>query len=312
LSIMALTRRDFLGAALALPAASALAKRVPSSSRPMERVPERIIDAQPTVEGAGVHLNRSLGSRALPLLDPFLLLDEIHSDRPEDWLPGFPTHPHRGFETVTYVVDGAFEHRDSMGNHGRLARGSAQWMTAGHGIVHSEMPGQREGGMWVFQLWVNLPAAAKMMPPRYQDIAPERIALAHAEDAHVRLVAGTLGGHRGPVEGIVTAPLLLDARLEGRGRTTLPVPTEHAAFAYVIDGRVRFGEGGPWVLAGQLAVLGPGDRVTARTDGAARFLLAAARPIGEPVARSGPFVMNTDAELQQAWADYRAGQLVAR
>src|SRR4051812_24794902 len=183
----------------------------------LEREVVQRIDAQPTIEGAGVRLRRSLGSRALPLLDPFLMLDEFHSDRPEDYAAGFPSHPHRGFETVTYMLDGAMEHRDSLGNHGRLGPGSVQWMTAGHGIVHSEMPQQDKGRLWGFQLWVNLPAAHKMIRPRYQDIAPARVVEAMIDDASVRLVAGELDGRRGPVEGIVTAPEMLDVNLPARG-----------------------------------------------------------------------------------------------
>jgi quercetin 2,3-dioxygenase len=298
------SRREFLAAALAAPALACA-----SRMRGRVRAVTQVIDALPTMEGAGVHLVRSLGGPTLGTLDPFLLLDEIHSDRPEDYLPGFPTHPHRGFETVTYVLDGAVVHQDSLGNRGRLGAGAAQWMTAGHGIVHSEMPGQREGGMWMFQLWVNLPAAHKMTRPRYQDIAADRIALAHADDAQVRVVAGEVAGRRGPVDGIVTAPQLLDVRLDGKGRVALAVPHDHTAFAYVYDGTVHLGDDGGRARAGQLAVLGPGGAVHARSDGMGRFLLACARPIGEPIARRGPFVMNTEAELQQAVADYRAGLL---
>jgi redox-sensitive bicupin YhaK (pirin superfamily) len=269
-----------------------------------------IVEAQPTVEGAGVHLVRTIGSSALPHLDPFLLLDEFHTDRPDDYLRGFPEHPHRGFETVTYMIAGDMEHRDVLGNHGRLVAGSAQWMTAGHGIVHSEMPRQSSGLLWGFQLWVNLPSASKLMKPRYQDIAPERIVEVETDDAKVRLVAGQLGGHTGPVEGIVTAPQLLDVQLRPGGGFRQAVPADHNAFAYVIDGTARLGAGGVAVHAGQLAVLGSGDALTVRAEGSARFLLVAARPIGEPVARYGPFVMNTKAEIQTAIDDYRSGRLV--
>lgn len=310
---MILSRRSLLGATLAAPLASlgCIADR-PANQRVASRVRNavRLVDAQPTLEGAGVHLRRTLGSQALPMLDPFLLLDEVHSDRPEDYLPGFPTHPHRGFETVTYVLDGAVEHRDSMGNHGRLTAGSAQWMTAGRGLVHSEMPGQREGGMWLFQFWVNLPRASKWIRPRYQDIAPERVVDTHIDDARVRLVAGSLSGRTGPVEGIVTAPQMLDLRFDGRGRASVPVAPDHTAFAYVIDGRVKLGSDDAPAQAGQLVVLGAGDLVVARADRSARMLLVSAKPIGEPVARGGPFVMNTHDEIRQAWDDYRSGRLV--
>jgi redox-sensitive bicupin YhaK (pirin superfamily) len=272
----------------------------------------QVIDAQPTIEGAGVHLRRSLGSRALPLLDPFLMLDEFHSDRPEDYAPGFPSHPHRGFETVTYMLDGAVEHRDSLGNHGHLGPGCAQWMTAGHGIIHSEMPVHQPSStlLWGFQLWINLPAALKMTPPRYQDIAPARIPTLAVDDATVRLVAGAVGGRTGPVDGIVTAPQMLDVKLGARGSVRHAVPTSHNAFVYVFEGEAELGPARARVAAGQLAVLGPGEIFTARSAAGARLLSFAGRPIGEPVARYGPFVMNTEDELRQAVDDYRTGRLV--
>ncbi len=277
-------------------------------SRPREVA--NLVDAQPTVEGAGVRLRRALGARAVPMLDPFLLLDEIHSDNPDDYLRGFPTHPHRGFETVTYMLDGAMEHRDSMGNHGHLGPGSVQWMTAGHGIVHSEMPQQEKGRMWGFQLWVNLPAANKMIRPRYQDITPGRVPETIVDDAAVRLVAGEIDGRRGPVEGIVTAPEMLDVNLPPKGAMSRPLPATHNAFVYVIEGSAQIGGARTTVGAGQLAVLGPGDLLALRSDGGGRMLCLAGRPIGEPVARYGPFVMNSDDELRQAIDDYRAGRLV--
>jgi redox-sensitive bicupin YhaK (pirin superfamily) len=278
-----------------------------------ERDVAELVDAQPSVDGAGVKLRRAIGSRALPMVDPFLLLDEMHSERPEDYAAGFPTHPHRGFETVTYVLDGAVDHRDSLGNHGHLGSGSVQWMTAGRGIVHSEMPTHDSGRttLWGFQLWVNLPAAVKMVRPRYQDLSAGRIAEVAIQDASVRLVAGEAGGARGPVEGIVTAPAMLDVKIPPRGRFAHPLPALHNAFAYVIDGAIAIGPSQTLVRQGQLAVLGPGDIAVARSIDGGRMLLVAARPIGEPVARSGPFVMNTEQELQQAWDDYRSGRLVA-
>jgi redox-sensitive bicupin YhaK (pirin superfamily) len=282
-------------------------------SRPREVV--QVIDAQPTIEGAGVHLRRSLGSRALPLLDPFLMLDEFHSDRPEDYAPGFPSHPHRGFETVTYMLEGAVEHRDSLGNHGHLGPGWTQWMTAGHGIIHSEMPVSEPSStrMWGFQLWINLPAAKKMVRPRYQDVAPEHIPAVVVDDATVRLVAGEAGGKVGPVDGIVTAPQMMDFALGPRGSVRHAVPASHNAFVYVFEGLAELGAGRAKVVAGQLAALGPGELFTARTANGAsstRLLFFAGRPIGEPVARYGPFVMNTDDELRQAVDDYRTGRLI--
>jgi redox-sensitive bicupin YhaK (pirin superfamily) len=271
----------------------------------------QVIDAQPHIEGAGVHLRRSLGSRALPLLDPFLMLDEFHSDKPEDYELGFPSHPHRGFETVTYMLQGAVEHRDSLGNHGHLGPGCAQWMTAGHGIIHSEMPVHNPGDtrMWGFQLWINLPAANKLIRPRYQDIAPARIPEAAVDDALVRVVAGSAGGKTGPVDGIVTAPQMIDIKLGRRGSVRHAVPPGHNAFVYVFEGEAELGTARARVTAGQLAVLSPGDLFTARAESGARLLSFAGRPIGEPVARYGPFVMNTDDELRQAVDDYRSGRL---
>ncbi len=307
---MTLTRRALLGATAA--GAAACLRERPENLRtappPRARDVRAVVDAQPTVEGAGVHLRRTLGTRALPMLDPFLMLDEVHTDIASDYLAGFPTHPHRGFETVTYVLEGSVEHRDSMGNSGSLTAGSAQWMTAGSGIVHSEMPGQREGGMWIFQFWVNLPRARKMTAPRYQDIAPGRITEGRVGDALARVVAGEVGGHRGPVEGIVTAPQMVDLRFDSAGRATVPVTRGHNAFAYVVAATARVGD--TTLRSGQLAVLGDGDHVSLRGERGARMLVVSAMPLGEPVARGGPFVMNTHEEIRQAWEDYRAGRLV--
>lgn len=270
---------------------------------------ERVVAAQPTVEGAGVRLRRSLGSRALPLLDPFLMLDEFHSDDPDDYVKGFPDHPHRGFETVTYMLEGAMEHRDSLGNRGRLGPGSAQWMTAGRGIIHSEMPKQERGLMWGFQLWVNLAAKKKMSRPRYQDIAPERIPDATQDGALVRVVAGEALGKFGPVDGIDIAPQMLDVKLGAGARFRQPIPRAHNAFVYVFDGAAQIGPAKKRVAAGELAVLGPGDSFVATAESNARLLLLSGAPIGEPVARYGPFVMNTDDEIKRAIDDYRGGRL---
>ena len=275
----------------------------------------RIFTGQPTSDGAGVRLTRVIGTAALDHLDPFLLLDEFKSDKADDYLAGFPDHPHRGFETVTYMLAGAMRHRDHAGNQGELVAGSVQWMTAGRGIVHSEMPQQKDGLMWGFQLWVNLPARDKMTAPRYQDIPPEKIPEVElSAGVRARVIAGEAGGVRGPVEGIATRPLYLDVRMGGGARVSLDVATGHNAFVYVYEGRVAVddGSGGAQdVGAGQLAVLSDGDAVTATTTGSpARFLLLAARPLGEPVARYGPFVMNTREELVQAAEDYRSGRLL--
>jgi hypothetical protein len=279
-----------------------------------ERTVVQIVSGQPTSDGAGVRLTRMIGTPALGELDPFLLLDEFKSDRADDYLAGFPDHPHRGFETVTYMLAGAMEHRDHAGNRGELVPGSVQWMTAGRGIVHSEMPRQRDGLMWGFQLWVNLPARDKMIAPRYQDIAPERIAEAKlAPGVTARVLAGEVAGVRGPVEGIATEPLYLDVRLSPDTAATLPLTPGHNAFAYVYEGRATLGPASSAknVGAGQLAVLTDGDSIRAATGpSGARFLLLAARPLREPIARYGPFVMNTREEILQAVDDYRSGRLL--
>jgi redox-sensitive bicupin YhaK (pirin superfamily) len=270
-----------------------------------------VMDAAPTTEGAGVHLRRSIGSRQLSVLDPFLLLDEIHSDRVEDYVKGFPTHPHRGFETVTYMISGFMQHRDSLGQGGQLAAGSAQWMTAGHGIVHSEMPNPDGNVFWGLQLWVNLPRADKLMRPRYQNVAPDRIPELSVAGAPVRLVAGELGAERGPVDGISVAPTLLDVRLPAGGRFEHELPRDHTVFAYVLDGSAELGAALHAVNAGQIAVFSPGQVVATRSASGARLLLVAGRKLNEPVARRGPFVMNTEAELDQAVEDYQNGTLVS-
>ena len=270
----------------------------------------RVVPGQATSDGAGVRLKRTLGSAALDHLDPFLLLDEFRSDDSSDYIAGFPDHPHRGFETVTYMLAGAMEHRDHQGNAGRLGPGSAQWMTAGRGIIHSEMPRQEQGLMWGFQLWVNLPASDKMCEPRYQDIAPEKIPeLTTDAGARVRVVAGEIDGTPGAVAGIVTRPLYLDVTIPDGGVFETSVEPGHNACAYVFEGSGEIGDEGGAIETGQLAVLGEGDGFAARAAGdGMRLLLLAALPIGEPVARYGPFVMNTQAELQQAVQDFQGGR----
>jgi redox-sensitive bicupin YhaK (pirin superfamily) len=301
-----LKRRDLLLSS----AAFALACTTRRSELKVREV-AKVFASQPTRDGAGVALNRVIGQPNLSLLDPFLLLDEFRSDDPNDYLAGFPDHPHRGFETVTYMLEGAMEHRDSVGNHGRLGPGSAQWMTAGHGIVHSEMPKQERGLMWGFQLWVNLPAARKLIAPRYQDLGAQLIPEVPLDHGRVRVVAGALEGARGPVSGIDVDPLFLDVTLSGkRGAFTTPVPERHTAFCFVTDGAVRVGPSRLEVTRGHLAVLSPGDAVQLEGE-QGRVLLLAGRPLGEPVARWGPFVMNTDEELRQAVADYRSGRLTS-
>jgi redox-sensitive bicupin YhaK (pirin superfamily) len=277
-----------------------------TSIRPVARV----LRGVPSSDGAGVNLTRLIGSNALSELDPFLLLDEIRSDRPGDYTAGFPDHPHRGFETVTYMLAGQMRHADSKGNRGLLRPGSVQWMTAGRGIVHSEMPEQENGLLWGFQLWVNLPAAQKMVEPRYQDIDPERIPEVVRDGARVRVVAGNLADVSGPVHGVATDPLFLDVALEPGARFEHDVPAGHNAFLVGIEGVAGVGpEGSDRVRAHELALLGAGERVAiSASDAPARVLLVAGRPLHEPIARYGPFVMNTRAEIQQAFRDFEAGR----
>ena len=268
-------------------------------------------------DGAGVKLTRVIGGPGLPDLDPFLLLDEFGTDRAEDYIAGFPEHPHRGFETVTYMLDGRMRHRDNHGNEGLLVPGSVQWMTAGRGLVHSEMPEQEEGRMRGFQLWVNLPAKDKMTEPRYQEFAPGRIPLARpVAGVEVRVVAGELDAGdgsrvRGPIEQPATSPLYLDATLEAGVAWEHRLPEGHNAFAYVFEGEATLGSGDEAraVASQELAILGGGDllRIQAGTA-CARVLLIAGRPLREPVARHGPFVMNTRQELMQAFVDFQEGR----
>jgi redox-sensitive bicupin YhaK (pirin superfamily) len=268
----------------------------------------KVVSAEETSDGAGVRLKRSLGGPQLPQLDPFLLLDEFRSDDPGDYIAGFPDHPHRGFETVTYVLAGSMHHEDHAGHKGDLVAGSVQWMTAGRGIIHSEMPRQKDGLLWGFQLWVNLPAHDKMGPPRYQEFPPSAIPeVARPDGTKVRVVAGQSAGVEGPVLGIATSPLYLDVALPEGTRYEQELPAGHNALCYVYEGRLRLGPGRA-IGAGHLAILGEGHGVAAEAaDSAARFLLLAARPIGEPIARYGPFVMNTREELARAFEDFRNG-----
>ena len=307
------TRRRLLQGALAFGAAGALGAFVHTQRRGVVvRDVAKVVPSSPHKDGAGVRLNKILGGRALPLLDPFLMLDEFKSDDPADFVAGFPTHPHRGFETVTIVLSGEVVHEDSVGNHGVIRGGGVQWMTAGHGILHSEMPNSSTPGglLHGYQLWVNLPAAQKMTRPRYQDLSASAFSTVDVDDARVRVLAGRVGNTRGPVDGIVTAPLVLDATLGARARLRHDVDAGHAVAVYVVDGSVRVGERRAEVGQGRIAVLSPGDVVDVVASARSRVLVLAARPIGEPVARRGPFVMNTPAELDQAVADYRSGRLV--
>lgn len=272
----------------------------------------RKVRGQPTSDGAGVRMTRVMGTAVLDSFDPFLLLDEFRSDDPSDYIAGFPDHPHRGFETVTYMLAGRMRHGDNQGNTGLLGPGSVQWMTAGRGIVHSEFPEQEEGLMWGFQLWVNLPARDKMTAPRYQDIQADRIPEVDlGSGVSVRVIAGKIGDAEGPVKAIATEPVYLDIRLEPGASYTAELPAGHNAFAYVYAGDAKIGSSGMRIARGELAMLTHGTKVpvAAAGDAGARLILVAGQPLGEPVARYGPFVMNTAEEIHQAFADYRAGRL---
>ncbi len=279
----------------------------------MTRSVQHKLRGRPTSDGAGVRMTRVIGTPELDHFDPFLLLDEFRSDDPNDYIAGFPDHPHRGFETVTYMLAGRMKHGDNQGNTGLLGPGSVQWMTAGRGIVHSEMPQQEDGLMWGFQLWVNLPAADKMTAPRYQDIQGDDIPEAEvAPGVNARVIAGELGGVAGAVTDVATEPVYYDLHLDAQASIAVPLPPAHNAFVYVYQGRVRVGpaEAAEAVDRGELALLGQGDSVELAADGEpGRLILVAGRPLGEPIARYGPFVMNTDDELRQAFMDYQSGRL---
>jgi quercetin 2,3-dioxygenase len=277
----------------------------------------RRVQGMPTSDGAGVKLRRVIGQPQLPDLDPFLMLDEFGTDRAEDYIAGFPDHPHRGFETVTYMLDGRMRHRDNHGNEGVLVPGSVQWMTAGRGLVHSEMPEQQEGRMRGFQLWLNLPAKDKMTAPKYQEFGPERIPLASpSAGVAVKVIAGRVGETVGPISQPATDPTYLDVALAPGATLVQPLAEDYAAFLYVFEGAIRVGSAANdgLVRAHELAVLSPGTRVqlagvTAGSDGgSARAILVAGRPLREPVAKYGPFVMNTRQELQQAFDDLQNGR----
>ena len=296
-----------------LPGAIGRSTSVPDANGPLgpRQVLRRHV-GRPTTDGAGVKLTRVIGVPGLDMLDPFLMLDEFRSDDPAAYIAGFPEHPHRGFETVTYMLAGRMRHRDHLGNVGLLEPGSVQWMTAGRGILHSEMPEQENGLLWGFQLWINLPARSKLCAPGYQDIAPDRIPeVALPGSGKVRVVAGNFADATGPVAAADTSPLFLDVRLPANASVELPVPAGHSAFAFTYEGTVLVGTGNTAqaVAARELAVLGEGNSVhfaTGSTGG--RALLVAARPLHEPVAKYGPFVMNTPQEIHEAIADFRAGR----
>lgn len=275
----------------------------------------RIIPAINTSDGAGVRLRRSLGSGEDTRLDPFLMLDEFSSVNPGDYIAGFPAHPHRGFETVTYILDGHMRHEDHLGNQGDLKTGGVQWMTAGRGIIHSEMPQQLEGRMRGFQLWINLPAKEKMKPAGYRDIQADEIPVhALTGGGQVKIIAGTVTVQgeviTGPISGLSTEPVYLDIELPAGARFTVPVTPGHNAMAYVFEGNVQLAGSTSMLATHSGAVLSDGDHAEfiAASQGA-RFLLLTGRPINEPIVQYGPFVMNTVAEIEQAIQDYQTGRL---
>ncbi len=293
---------------------------------------KRIVESQPTIEGAGVKLRRAFGFGDTGEFDPFLLLDDFRNDRPDDYRAGFPWHPHRGIETITYVLAGEVDHGDSLGNQGKLGAGDVQWMTAGSGIMHQEMPkGDAQGRMHGFQLWANLPSSLKMTKPRYQDIPAAVIPEVVDDDGTiVRIVCGDFNGKRGPVDGVASEPRYLDVWVPPGKRKTLPVETYRHAFAYIFEGSGSFrsaskpfgvltekdGADGETLVREQtgnrsLVVFDSGDEVTVQAgEQGIRFLLVSGRPLKEPVAWYGPIVMNTQAELQQAVTELRNGSFI--
>jgi redox-sensitive bicupin YhaK (pirin superfamily) len=293
---------------------------------------QTIFKSDPTIEGAGVHLKRAFGYSHIPRFDPFLMLDDFHTSNPSEYLAGFPWHPHRGIETITYVLEGIVEHGDNMGNEGVIGVGDVQWMTAGSGIIHQEMPKESPTGtMWGFQLWANLPASQKMMPPRYRDVKSSDIPEVHLDSgARAKIVSGELNGIRGPVRDIVIDPEFFDISLPAASSFIHEVKPGHTAFAYVIDGEGYFDEqrknltyevaGSGWSYVPGNCLWGAetvvlyereGDHVfVTATDKPVRFLFLAGKPLGEPIAWRGPIVMNTQEELRTAFEEFQKGTFI--
>jgi redox-sensitive bicupin YhaK (pirin superfamily) len=292
----------------------------------------KVFRSVPTLEGAGVHLKRAFGYHQVPLFDPFLMLDDFHTANPDEYLAGFPWHPHRGIETITYILEGLVEHGDSMGNKGVIGAGDVQWMTAGSGIIHQEMPRKSPTGtMWGFQFWANLPAAQKMMPPRYRDVAAATIPeVVLPTGARVKVVSGSLAGVRGPVTDIVIEPELMDVTLPAGGEFSHVITPGHTVVAYVLTGSGHFDEGrdpyafdfsgSGWLDLERGCSFGPETVVLFQREGegilvrageqGARFLLLAGRPLGEPIAWQGPIVMNTREELRVAFEEFHNGTFI--
>ncbi len=291
---------------------------------------QKVLKSKPTIEGAGVHLRRAFGFGEVPMFDPFLMLDDFRSDNPDDYLKGFPWHPHRGIETITYLLRGTVEHGDSMGNSGIIGPGDVQWMTAGSGIIHQEMPkGDKQGSMWGFQLWANLPASNKMMGPRYRDVTSSTIPEADLKNARIRVICGKIKDTHGPVRDIVTDPEYLDVTIPPRSEFTHPARQGYTAFAYVIEGEGYFckekdpfsyeTEGinyfdfqrNPFLSNQSLVLFGDGDQILVSTEEKpVRFLFMSGKPLREPVAWYGPIVMNTREELRIAFDEYNRGTFI--
>jgi redox-sensitive bicupin YhaK (pirin superfamily) len=294
---------------------------------------KKVFKSQPVLEGAGVHLKRAMGNKEVPQFDPFLLLDDFRSDRPSDYLKGFPWHPHRGIETITYVLKGTVEHKDSMGNSGIISPGDIQWMTAGSGIIHQEMPkGDNAGAMYGFQLWANLPASRKMMDPRYQEVKQSDIPeIVLDNGTKIKLVCGSYKNINGPVKDIVVDPEYLDITVPAHSEFVHATKRGHTVFAYVIDGQgylcrertpFSYEEDGenyfditrePYISNGTLVLFDDGDEISVQTeDQAVRFLLISGKPIGEPIAWYGPVVMNTQKELEIAFREYQNNTFIKK
>ncbi len=279
----------------------------------MNRNIDKILKSKPTIEGAGVHLKRAFGYYEVPLLDPFLLLDDFHSDNPADYIAGFPWHPHRGIETVTYMLEGRVEHGDSMGNKGVIFPGDVQWMTAGSGIIHQEMPKGDNGHMWGFQLWVNLPSTHKMMEPRYREVKNEQIPeVSIGENVKIRVISGEIENTKGPVRDIIVDPEYLDITLAPDTEFEHNIKKGYRAFAYVTEGSGYFDPDKRKLIdIEHLVIFKDGDTVKISTDDKSlRFLLVSGKPLGEPVAWYGPIVMNTQKELDIAFEEYRNGTFI--
>jgi redox-sensitive bicupin YhaK (pirin superfamily) len=276
-----------------------------------ERKIQDVIQPYRVREGAGVFVQRTIGG-PLNYLDPFLLLDHFNNAKPEDYEAGFPMHPHRGIETVTYVLSGEVQHKDTLGNAGKIGQGDVQWMSSGGGIMHEEMPSVRPEGIHGLQLWVNLPSKLKMSKPNYQEVLSATIPeIKTSEGAEIRVIAGTVGDVTGPVADIAAAPIYMDVLVPPQTSFQYPIPSDHNAFAYVFEGKADFGD--TEISAPRLVVFGDGDFINVRAkDQTARFILASGKPLRENVARYGPFVMNTREEIEQALEDLRRGTFVQR